>query len=92
MTGNQPEVVARRRVVAGVHGSPNSLLALRRAVYAARLCGACVELVYVMPSDASPATQMTRFALLGMAVRCEFPDGPGVPFGCMVDAATPPKP
>ena len=39
MKGNQPEVVARRRVVAGVDGSPNSLLALRRAV----LCGPLVR-------------------------------------------------
>ena len=89
MTGNQPEVVARRRVVAGVDGSPNSLLALRRAVFAARLCGACVELVYVMPSDASPATQMTGFALLGMAVRCEFPAGPGVPVRYTVECGDP---
>jgi nucleotide-binding universal stress UspA family protein len=79
MKGNQPEVTARRRVVAGIDGSPNSLLALRRAVYAARLCRACVELVRVLPSDAAPSTQMAGVAMLEMATRCEFPAGPGVP-------------
>ena len=79
MKGNQAEVVTRRRVVAGVDGSPNSLLALRRAVSAARLCQACVELVRVLPSDATPATQMAGLGALGMAVRCEFPEGTGVP-------------
>jgi len=35
MKGHQHEVIARRRVVAGLDGSANSLLALRRGVYAA---------------------------------------------------------
>jgi hypothetical protein len=35
MKGHQPEVIARRRVVAGLDGSPDSLLVLRRGVYAA---------------------------------------------------------
>jgi nucleotide-binding universal stress UspA family protein len=89
MKANQPEVVARRRVVAGVDGSPNSLLALRRAVLAARLCHACVELVRVLPSDATPAAQMAAVGALSMAVRCEFPEGPGVPVRFTVECGDP---
>jgi nucleotide-binding universal stress UspA family protein len=89
MKGSQPEVVTRRRVVAGVEGSPNSLLALRRTVYAARLCGACVELVRVMPSDATPATQIAGLAMLKMAIRCEFPGGTGVPVRYTVECGDP---
>jgi nucleotide-binding universal stress UspA family protein len=89
MKGNQADVVARRRVVAGVDGSPNSLLALRRAVFAARLCHACVELVLVLPSDATPATQMAGLRTLGMALRCEFPAGPGVPVRYTVECGDP---
>jgi nucleotide-binding universal stress UspA family protein len=89
MKGNHPEVTTRRRIVAGVDGSPNSLLALRRAVYAARLCRACVELVRVLPSDAAPAAQMAGLAMLEMAIRCEFPGGPGVPVRYTVECGDP---
>lgn len=89
MKVNQPEVVAQRRIVAGVDGTPNSLLALRRAVYAARMCHACVELVRVLPSDATPSTQTTGLAMLGMAIRCEFPAGPGVPVLYTVECGDP---
>jgi nucleotide-binding universal stress UspA family protein len=89
MKANQPEVIARRRIVAGVDGSPNSLLALRRAVFAARLCHACVELVRVLPSDATSATRMAGVGALSMAVRCEFPAGPGVPVRFTVECGDP---
>jgi nucleotide-binding universal stress UspA family protein len=89
VAGNQPEAVARWRVVAGVDGSPNSLLALRRAVYAARLCGACAELVYVVPPDASPAARASGLSMLEMALRCEFPGGPGVPVRYTVEGGDP---
>ena len=89
MKGNQAQLVAQRRVVAGVDGSPNSLLALRRAVLAARLYGACVELVRVLPSDATPATRMAGLGTLAMAVRCEFPAGPGVPVRYTVECGDP---
>jgi nucleotide-binding universal stress UspA family protein len=89
MKAIQPVAVARRRIVAGVDGSPNSLLALRRAVHAARLCHACVELVRVLPSDATPATRMAGVGALSMAVRCEFPEGPGVPVRFTVECGDP---
>jgi nucleotide-binding universal stress UspA family protein len=89
MKANLPEVIARRRVVAGIDGSPNSLLALRRAVYAARLCGACVELVRALRPDATPAAQIEGVGALAMAVRCEFPEGPGVPFRFTVECGDP---
>jgi nucleotide-binding universal stress UspA family protein len=70
MKANQSEVIARRRVVAGVDGSPNSLLALRRTVYAARLCHARVELVRVGGCDAraggGPAARQARARRNGM--------------------------
>jgi nucleotide-binding universal stress UspA family protein len=88
MKGTQPEVTARR-VVAGVDGSPNSLLALRRAVYAARLCGACVELIRVLPPGATPATEIAGLRALAMAVRCEFPGGPRVPVRYTVECGDP---
>ena len=89
MKAIQPEVIARRRIVAGVDGSPNSLLALRRAVFAARLCHACVELVRVLPPDATPATQIAGVGALAMAMRCEFPEGPGVPVRFTVECGDP---
>jgi nucleotide-binding universal stress UspA family protein len=89
MKAIQPVVIARRRIVAGVDGSPNSLLALRRAVHAARLCHACVELVRVLPSDATPATRIAGVGALAMAVRCEFPGGPGVPVRFTVECGDP---
>jgi nucleotide-binding universal stress UspA family protein len=89
MKANQPEVIARRRIVAGVDGSPNSLLALRRAVFAARLCAACVELVRVVPSDATSATRIAGVGALAMAMRCEFPEGPGVPVRFTVESGDP---
>ena len=89
MKAIQPGVIAGRRVVAGVDGSPNSLLALRRAVFAARLCHACVELVRVLPSDATPATQIAGVGALAMAVRCEFPEGAGVRVWFTVECGDP---
>ena len=89
MKANKPEQTTRRRVAAGVDGSPNSLLALRRAVYAARLCSACVELVRVLPSDATPTTQIAGLAMLEMATRCEFPGGPGVRVRYTVECGDP---
>lgn len=84
MTDNQPEAAPQRLIVVGVDGSPNSLAALRRAVYHAHERDAAIELVYVIAADAGPEAELAGYAMLSMAVRCEAPDGPGVPFSTMV--------
>jgi nucleotide-binding universal stress UspA family protein len=78
-----------RRVVVGVDGSPNSLAAMRRAVYQARQRGAGIELVHVVPADSGAEAAATGHAMLGMAVRCEIPGGLGVPARFTVDWGDP---
>lgn len=80
MAGSQAREAPRGPVVAGVDGSPNSLAALRRAVYQARWRGAWVELVYVLPSGADMDAEAAAYVMLQMAVRCENPGGLDVPY------------
>jgi nucleotide-binding universal stress UspA family protein len=91
ITEDQLDMAGRRLVVAGVDGSPNSLAALYRAVHEARKRAAGVLLVYTVPSDAGYETVSRGYAMLDMAMRCEFPDGLNVPRGCVVDHGDPAK-
>jgi nucleotide-binding universal stress UspA family protein len=89
ITENQMKMAAPRLVVVGVDGSPNSLAALRRAGYEARQRAAGMLLVYSVPAQAHHDAVTRGYRMLDMAVRCEFPDGPTVPFACVVDCGDP---
>lgn len=65
------------RVVVGVDGTPNSLAALRRAVYQARKHGAPLNIVYVIPAGASEAAEASGCEMLEMALRHVTPDATG---------------
>ena len=78
-----------QHVVVGIDGSPNSLAALRRAVYRAREHGADIELVRVIPAGSDAAAVAAAQAMLGMAVRCEIPGGLGIPATFTVETGDP---
>ena len=69
----------RGRVVTGVDGTPNSLAALRQAVYQARTRGAGLEIVYVIPAGANEAAEASGYEMLDIALRHVAPEGPGGP-------------
>jgi nucleotide-binding universal stress UspA family protein len=91
ITENQLDMSGRRLVVVGVDGSPNSLAALYRAVGEARQRAAGMLIVHAVPAHARYDTVTRGYQMLNMAVRCEFPDGPDVPFTCVVDYGDPAK-
>ena len=77
------------RIVVGVDGSRNSLVALCRAADEARTRGAGLELVYVLPPGSAPAAIASGYAMLDMSVRCCAPDGLDVPAHRMVAGGDP---
>jgi nucleotide-binding universal stress UspA family protein len=79
----------RGRVVAGVDGTPNSLAALRRAVYQARHREAGLEIVYVIPAGANEAAEASGYEMLDIALRHVAPEGPGQPAGRIVARGEP---
>jgi nucleotide-binding universal stress UspA family protein len=87
--GTQQNADRSRHVVVGIDGSPNSLAALRRAVYRAREHGADIELVHVIPAGSDAAAVAAARAMLGMAVRCEFPGGLEIPARFTVETGDP---
>jgi|HubBroStandDraft_4_1064222.scaffolds.fasta_scaffold844400_1 nucleotide-binding universal stress UspA family protein len=89
ITENQLDMAGRRIVVVGLDGSPNSLAALHRAAHETRQREAGMLLVHVVPAHAHYDALTRGYRMLDMAVRCEFPDGPGVPFGCVVEYGDP---
>jgi nucleotide-binding universal stress UspA family protein len=89
ITEDQMKMAAPRLVVVGVDGSPNSLAALRRAGHEAGERGAGLLLVHVVPAQARHSAVTRGYQMLEMAMRCEFPDGPAVPFACVVDCGEP---
>ena len=76
-------------VVVGVNGSPNSIVALRRATDTARRLGADLDIVLAAPPQAGdPLVAAERDRLERLVLR-EFPDGPGVPSRCQVERGDP---
>jgi nucleotide-binding universal stress UspA family protein len=67
------------RIVVGVDGTPNSLAALRRAVYQARERGACLDIVYVIPAGSNEAAEASGYEMLDISVRQVAPQGLGGP-------------
>jgi nucleotide-binding universal stress UspA family protein len=67
----------RGRVVVGVDGTPNSLAALRRAVFQARKRGAPLNTVHVIPGGANEAAEASGYEMLDMALRHVTPDATG---------------
>lgn len=80
---------APHRVVTGVDGSPNSAVALRRAVSQARQRHAELDIVQVAPADADAATLADDLAVLEQFAAREFPGGIGVPVRCRIERGDP---
>jgi nucleotide-binding universal stress UspA family protein len=89
ITDNQLDMAGRRLVVVGVDGSPNSLAALYRAAHEARQREAGMLIVHVVAPHTSYSAVTRGYRMLAIALRCEFPDGPDVPFACVVDYGDP---
>ena len=83
------EWTARRRIVVGVDGSPNSVAALRRAAAQADLRHAELELVYVVAPGAGPLAIKAGTQQLTDVVGRAFPDGPGAPARLVVESGEP---
>ncbi|MGO9082119.1 MAG: universal stress protein [Streptosporangiaceae bacterium] len=73
-----PRASGRARIVVGVDGSPNSLAALNRAGYLARMSDASLDMVYVIPARASAAAESVGLEMLDMCARYLASRGLGV--------------
>lgn len=74
----------RGPVVVGVNGSPNSIVALHRAVDTAGRLGTGLAIVLAVPPQAGDPLVAAERDRLDRVVRREFPGGTGVPARCEV--------
>jgi hypothetical protein len=74
----------RGRVVAGVHATPNSLAALRRAAYQAPHRDTSLNIGYVSPAGANAAAEAFSYEMRGIALRQVASEGPGGPADLIV--------
>ena len=81
--------VQTSRIVVGIDASPNSIVALRRAVAEARIREAILEIVHVIPecSDAQAAATASR--MISALTRQVFPGGLGVPARLRIERGSP---
>jgi nucleotide-binding universal stress UspA family protein len=74
----------RGPVVVGVNGSPNSIVALHRAIDTAGRLGTGLAIVLAVPPQTSDPLVGAERDRLDRVVRQEFPGGTGVPLRCEV--------
>ncbi len=77
------------RVVAGVHGTRNSVAALHRAVTEARRRAASLDVVLVIPGEPDPEAYAAGLEMLAGLLIHEFPSGLGVPVQRIVEHGDP---
>ena len=83
------QLPARRRVVVGVDGSPNSAAAFQRAASQARQRNSMLDVVYVLPGDADAEAATMARVMLGEFTRRECPYGVGAPVRLRVERGDP---
>jgi nucleotide-binding universal stress UspA family protein len=64
-----------RGIVVGVHDTPNSIAAMRRAVSEARKRAASVDIVHVIPADSDARVAGAADRMLSALIRRAFPAG-----------------
>jgi nucleotide-binding universal stress UspA family protein len=78
-----------RRVVVGVHDSPNSMAALRRAVVEARKRQTELDIVFVIPEDSDASDMAIADQKLSDLVAGAFPAGLDVPHRLLIELGDP---